>query len=1300
MGILDKFYTFVFVGALPLTMFGSAEPAASWNFNSGKNLDLSTGMTEFSRTAEVKFSGLTSEGLRKITLIPGKTVDPTRFFADSLRGMALRTGVDRDNNTISSASGKLTVPLSRKQGSVAMWVKPENWNGNNKEAFRIFFAADDGVIPRSNEFLIYKVINTNNIIFLTGDNSASKWSQIHHSVWNWKAGEWHFICAAYNPEKIYLYVDGKLSETTRKSLPEKDYSMIHLGSRGWKKENGLTQLDDVAIFDHCLSKEEMDLYFQKTRPLAENRKSPIEQRLGIQTPVLDGQIQPGEYGWESNATFNVRALTIENFNRWAVARDRNKIYFACESREPLASPVHVRRDGNHWEDESVEFHLEYNNKRWQFVVNSNGAYYDSHQGKSKWNIKNLELKNRIGGGRWTVEGAVSFADLGITPVAGDRIFLTICRGNDRSGGMAASPLLRSFGDSANYIKFILDDKAFALKFDFIKVPGGNSQLALKATSYSAQPVIFKAEGAEKNGRLVFGKIEAVQISGKTGTAAVQGNNLAKEGIVKYEVTCNQEKIASAFLPYLSSENIKVAFIRTKLKEQLLETHLTCNPPLPPQLVISQFFKDKNGKEILRHEHVLKKDDTNRIAFDLQVPLREFPSGHYDYYVETKQLGEAPKVIHHQLFYKPGKQIPWQNFTGGIGKETPAPWHTPKAEGAKLSCLTQIYDFTDSLLPRQITVKGQELFTAPLCLRLNGRELNVPARFQITEQTPQSLKFKSMQTAQGMEFVLSGTLEYDGFCDLKLTYGPVDDVKSVQIHDLALVMKIRQDYSKLVCTFKPEAGKATGKLENFYLKDLINHPVFWVGDADYGIYWGADNMRGTHVRNTEDFLKITKENNNAGAVAVIKLVDEAFNVTGRRSIEFSLQGTPVKDPRKDIVLPLVQKGGVNIMNYISRFFNYHHPDYVDIRKGKERVVGNQKKFPNEYCAFYAAVYGVSPYCPEWPWFAEEWISSPPGVGQFKQDFPVKDEAARNEGVWAFGCVQNPDFLNWQLWHMSLLINNKELGLRDLYFDMGYPRSCNNPLHGCGWQDDFGKYRMNYPIRANREFAKRIRKLLHDKNPKSLLIYHTSTETLPPVCGQADMICEGELFVAQVAKEESYYNIFTPELFQAAFTGIQSGTVNAYISQLNRSAVMLNPARSEYWRRKVKTPEALKAIRHFIGYCMLHNLKPVAGAGIYNDALKLEAQLRAIGWANDQVQFHPYWRKDCPVKANGKILVSGYTLPERMVAVILNDTDQTVRTALTRPAGCNGRIYDLETNRDISISSIEITPRGLKFVVFDR
>lgn len=1274
-------------------------PIASWDFDDGKNIDSETGTTEFNRGQKFNFCGLQSKGSQTITLAADTKVDSSRFFVDSLRKKALRTGVDKASGNIFAAHGNLSVPLSRLSGSITMWIKPENWQGNQKGDFRIFLAANDlQAKGRTNELLIYKNGTNNNLVFLIGNNNPKEWSNIQYSIWNWQVNEWHFVSAAWTPENIYLYVDGKMIESVRKPImPAHDYNILHLGTRNWKNEGGLTVIDDVMIFNKALSKDEMDGLFTATRPVTSDRKAPIEHKIGVLKANQDGRINPFEYAITTNGTFNIKSGELTKENTWAFSRDRENIYFACNTAKPQQNAKITKRDGNLWEDESIELHLEYNDTKWQFIFNSNGKFYDAKNDNAKWNVAKVIQRHKITNDRWIFEGAISFKDLGIKPQENDRFYFTIGRSPGKFAGFTAiSPLLRRFADRANFVKLIFAENTVPVMFDYIKLPGQQGDLSVKIRFKAQNNALVNIKGMDLKGRtLAEKKINAVMQNGFL-TANCNLSGLAKAGVLNYTVQNNNVEIASGKIQYISPEKVKLNYIRTYIKEQKLETSLALTPPLSPDLTIIHEIKDKSGTSLIRHEEKIGKKNSGKFNIKQYLELQKLPSGSHDYYLSFSENGKITPV-HHQYFLMPDKKMPWDDFSAGISNEVPPQWQSPQVSATSLKCSFQQYDFGKSLLPEQISTCNTPLLAAPVQFKINGKNYTVPAKFQIIEKTPQRITFKTVGQADKYLFEVNGYVEYDGFMNLSLSYSPANG-NNTPINQLALVIPMKKEFSKLVASFKPEdTGAYSGKLYKKFTKDLMAHPVFWFGDADYGIYWGADNMRGSHIYNTADSLVITPADNSKGAIATVKIVDSKFTLKNKRTFEFSFQGTPVKKPSKKFKKPYMFRGGatLSITNY-HKIFNYYNPEYMDCNKLKQQV--KNARYP--IYALYSCIYGISPFCPEWPYYQEKWISSPPGPGVFKQDFPLNNEEARNRGYWAFGCVNEPQFLNWQLYWLYLLVNNKEYGVKDLYFDMAYPRACDNTIHGCGWRDDFGKMRMTYPIKANREFTKRIRKIMSDKDPSGCLMYHPSGEPIPPMYGLADFVVDGEIYVSQVSKDESYFNIFTPELFQSAYTGIKSGNSSIYLSQLNRAAVMLNPARSAYWRKKQKAPEAVRAVRHFLGYCLLHDVRPQAGACIYNEGEILEKQLYSIGYKDDNFTFIPYWNKNCPVKTNAKnVLVSVYKFPGKTLAVVLNDSKTETLNISLNTSFKFKKIYNLETGKTMEKPVVNIPPKGMNLIVFE-
>ena len=707
--------------------------------------------------------------------------------------------------------------------------------------------------------------------------------------------------------------------------------------------------------------------------------------------------------------------------------------------------------------------------------------------------------------------------------------------------------------------------------------------------------------------------------------------------------------------------------------------------------------------VLRQETTLTAEQSSKYKAVVTWDLTQLEPGTYDYYLSIP-IDSDEKILHHQYFQKPAAVMPWTNFDGGIDTETPSPWHAPWNVNDTLVCLTQVYDFGGLLFPSRILAQGRDVLSAPVTLRLNGRILKLPAKWELLESNALETRFRTTAVAEGIRFTVNGVLEYDGWMRLAMTYASAVPQKPVTVKDLALVLPMNEEHSSMVSSFIPQyAAIQSGKLGVNAKSDIMEHPVFWLGNADRGLFWGADSMRGTRLIKTDDTLRITKKDENSAATAVVKLVDSAFTLTTPRTFEFGLQGTPVK-PVKLFPKPWMFRGGDTITTgppwQFFHIFNYANPEFIDKEKAKRMVIEAKRRTP--IFAIYASVYGASPFCPEWAWHYDAWGSFPPEPGQFKYEYASNNEYARNQSTWAFGCVANQEFMNWQLYDKNLLIQDKEVNMKDMYIDMGYPRACHNPHHGCAWKDDFGRIRKTYPINANRTFTKRLRKLLRDKNKDSVLIYHSSTETLPPVCGLADFTVEGEVYMAEIAKAENYYDVLSPELVQAAYSGARTGTSVIMVSQLNRAAMIFNPGRSEYWRRKVKTPEAVRAVRHFLGYCLLHDIRPQAGAGIYNEGAIIEKQLYSVGYGDGNYDYHPYWSSNNPVVCNGgKPMVSAFAFSGgRILAVALND-DKTLeeRVTLALKSGKRpGRVYDLESGKDVTFP-IAIPPKGFRLIVFE-
>ena len=778
-------------------------------------------------------------------------------------------------------------------------------------------------------------------------------------------------------------------------------------------------------------------------------------------------------------------------------------------------------------------------------------------------------------------------------------------------------------------------------------------------------------------------------AGKRGVFEI--TKAATSGVLTFRLISGE----SFRVPVSPSKKLAVAYLIMDSGKKNLICGISARPPVTPEMnLVKRLTNKADGK---RYEDAGKLGENGKLPrFELAWNISALPDGTYDFEL-AERTASGERVLHHQLFMKFNGAPPWDKFAGGKLTEVPAPWFTPKTDVNSIECLTQKYTFDKSLFPCQIRAAGENILASGMRLSLDGKPAGVNnASFKITNADKLASHFESEASSGNIRFRVKGRVEFDGlvWCDLEMK--PV--AGSAKIGELALEIPLTPACSELVGRLDPAGGRpqyASGAIPEVWYKNLVDHPNIWVGNGDRGLWFGAENFRGTHVSDRTKSLRIERNISAPGKPATMRVMiaDVPFKLKETRTFSFGFQAVPFK------ILPEkcrpISVGAINFIWTWHKIFNYPNPEYIDIPK-VQRMVKDRSKITSPVM-FYACIYGLSPYAPEFPWFGREWLATPPRLGQYKQDFPYKNEQQRNAGVWGFGCANSESYRNWLLYNFSKAMSAMP-EMKNFYFDMGYPRACSNAEHGCAWKDDFGRGGITYNILGTRDFAMRFRKMARDRHPDCIIAYHPSSEPTPPVISQADWVIDGEDFVSEIAKNENYFKIFTPELFRSSYCGAKWGLVYGYIPQFGRAMMMLRPEREPYWRQKKLPPEAIHAVRHYFAYILLHDTMNVKSLGSEEVSVSITKTLNAFGW-DDSVKFHPYWHKEMlPFGVKGEILASGYSRPEKVLAVLLNDTDYPKTAELAPPQGLT-RIADAETGNPVP-AAFTIPPRGLKFVIFSK
>src|SRR5262249_23773008 len=130
-----------------------------------------------------------------------------------------------------------------------------------------------------------------------------------------------------------------------------------------------------------------------------------------------------------------------------------------------------------------------------------------------------------------------------------------------------------------------------------------------------------------------------------------------------------------------------------------------------------------------------------------------------------------------------------------------------------------------------------------------------------------------------------------------------------------------------------------------------------------------------------------------------------------------------------------------------------------------------------------------------------------------------------------------FAAFYLDRLSRLID--ETGIDGLYLD-GTWWTCANRQHGCGYEDDRGKWQPEYKFWAFRELFEPIYRLFYEKRKDPLIFMHSSSWLAIPCLSFAHLVLDGEQYHDPGQKVEGHFLDVVPlDKWRAEHTGKQWG-----------------------------------------------------------------------------------------------------------------------------------------------------------------
>ncbi len=1010
---------------------------------------------------------------------------------------------------------------------------------------------------------------------------------------------------------------------------------------------------------------------------AEHRSQPL-LRVGrcAAPPIIDGKLDDDAWSRAAGLTglvniFHQRLSILPTTVR--VAYDDERLYVAYDCVIPadarLVGAPGDRDTGRPWHDDSIEIFLSPDTNKpeayFQLIGNWAGLIYDLRAGRPAWDAP-WEFRSRVGPGRWCAEVAVPFAALEApTPDPGNRWRVNFCRDVATPG--------KAYESWADVGQTYISPELFGW------VEFGGEEPVIQVTSLG-QPdhgrLRIRARAINPTARECNVELEARLLQPGT-TLAAKGEDWGAAVKGKMEVAR-----AEVVVPAGGVEEIELArdFFDADLRllrltarvvggPELYRAELPVNlaPPLSLRLqpipsqerlgvtVLTGGLRDVNRAETSAQIRALAPDG-HQVAEATINPLSEveattwldysgWPVGECRIAVVVRE-GDT-EIQRTTAEFKRPERPRWLGNELGTARVVVPPFTPLEYAGDAVECWGRRIAFGSAMLPTSITSGGEELLAGPmrLTVTLGGQrhEVRGDTGPTFTEQAEDRAEFVTAGTAAGARFRAEWWQEYDGFTWVELS---CPEPPSTPVEALTLEIPLRRDQAQMI---HGTGNKRRSGINEFVGEQAMRFavlPMLWIGTNDRGLCWFVESSQGWRPHDSDQALELIPGEDRV--ILRLNLIAEPSTLDAGWRVAFGIIATPVKPlppgwstvnydvlPRRRRTINWEEIGVRQDLGVVwNKSFAEHLTDPFHAKPALGDAVAEGHEHGILAVAYIAP--GVHTMQREEPaFYLAEWRTEPPA--EF-YEWPGE--------TYPRLCLNSS-------WQDYLLTGIHEMvgkhGLDGIYHDGGAPSYCQNHLHACGWEDKSGQRHRIRPIRAYRQYHKRLATMLyHDHGIENYAIYnHTSDVMFLPVFTFLTAHLDGEQYKGQKRAKVPYTEILSLKEVRPEYVSTQWGIINVFL---------------DICERETEVGQADSAT--FLAYMLPHGV-PFYPRYTYEqyakDIFKLWAEFDARS-----ATFHPYWRKLDgfePQNDPAQVPVSAYANLGRLLVVAGNITDREQQAAIS-------------------------------------
>ena len=544
------------------------------------------------------------------------------------------------------------------------------------------------------------------------------------------------------------------------------------------------------------------------------------------------------------------------------------------------------------------------------------------------------------------------------------------------------------------------------------------------------------------------------------------------------------------------------------------------------------------------------------------------------------------------------------------------------------------------LPAQITAGGQPLLAAPIRL-VAGSTAAMWSTPRVTEEKPCRVGFTGTGKLGALNATCSTLTEFDGLIRSDITLTP--PAGGADVKSLALEIPVRPEvaayYRNTFC--QPWDGKSLDE------KDFI--PYAWLGNEERGLSWFMESNANWRAGKGESAMTLRREGD--AVVVRLRLISEPTKITKPISYTLGFEATPVRpldQKRYGVYLasgPQFKGSNAFIFGWESQISNLN-ARLIASDPAAQRKLIDAWRAKGQHSISYTCLQCTASISPEYEFFGDEW-NQPYGSSFSGYKRPPDNAPYSMVPV----CTRSSfsDFLVWCV--EEHLRNNWSDGI---YSDIDAIVPCDNPLHGCGFTDAFGRKGRTWPLYAHRALSRRIYAACQDAGWPYYSHAHSYWYSLFNAFN--DGWCPGEQYsTATIGKPNFYMDDIPDRTWRTEFYTPGTGVTTFLLPELERfpeKQSTTDPGSSEC----LMTAAMCYGVPLWAGSM---NQKVVEDVWAVEQAFGIEG-----------APFVPYWAQKEFAVSDPDIRVSYWTKPGKRLLVVSNFTAQDKRVEL-RAAGAEFR-----------------------------